>query len=98
MTSDEIETMWCRCEGQGLPGVVAFAEQVAQQAIAEALISVSHAVAEEREACAKAVEPTKPRACLCDQCDCGNQGNAEDVAAWDAQKWAADTIRLRSNA
>ena len=43
-------------EGRGLLNLINFAKAVADNAIAEALVSVSHAVAEEREACAELCE------------------------------------------
>lgn len=45
------------------------------------------------EACAKIVEPEGPRPCSCDHCYCGNYGDAERVAAWDAETYKAKAIR-----
>lgn len=49
--------------------------------------------ADEREKCAKLIEPKRPRPCDCDHCDCHNQGDTEAVAAWDADTAAAAAIR-----
>ena len=45
------------------------------------------------EEAAKAVEPKRPRPCDCDTCYCGNHGDMEAVAAWDADAAAAKSIR-----
>ena len=52
----------------------------------------------EREACAKLAAPKAPRPCECESCDCGNKDDAQRVAEWDAENFAATAIRLRSNA
>lgn len=49
--------------------------------------------AEERERCAKAIEPTYPRPCGCDTCDCHNYDDARDVAIWDEATRIAAAIR-----
>lgn len=36
------------------------------------------------EEAARVVKPSGNRPCDCDRCDCGNVGDAEAVAAWDA--------------
>jgi hypothetical protein len=46
------------------------------------------------EECAKMVEPKKPRPCDCERCHCHNTGDAEAVAAWDADSAMAKAIRL----
>ena len=51
------------------------------------------AVAAKRERCAKACEPTWPRPCDCERCDCGNATDARMVAEWDA--WTALARRIR---
>ena len=53
------------------------------------------AVKAEREACAKIAEPKGPRPCDCTDCYCGNFGDAEEVAQWDADMWIAKAIRER---
>lgn len=45
------------------------------------------------EEAAKVVAPSKPRPCDCESCYCGNAGDAETVAMWDAENWAAKRIR-----
>jgi hypothetical protein len=45
------------------------------------------------EECAMVVEPTKPRPCDCERCYCGNHGDMEAVAAWDADASNAKAIR-----
>lgn len=54
--------------------------------------------ADEREACARLVEPKTPRPCDCERCSCGNIGDAESVARWDEAAWAAKAIRARIGA
>lgn len=53
------------------------------------------AVLNEREACAKVCEPTSPRPCDCDFCDCGNSGDKAATADWDASSALANAIRAR---
>lgn len=48
------------------------------------------------EQCAKLVEPKRPRPCDCERCDCGNSGDLEAVAAWDADAANAKAIRALS--
>ena len=48
---------------------------------------------EMREKAARAIEPYNKRPCDCRGCDCGNVGNAMDVAQWDADTSSAATIR-----
>lgn len=45
------------------------------------------------EECAKAIEPRNGRGCDCERCDCGNSGDANRVAQWDADMASARTIR-----
>lgn len=45
------------------------------------------------EACAKVAEPKSPRPCDCERCYCHNQGDADAVAAWDAEMAVAINIR-----
>lgn len=45
------------------------------------------------EECARLVEPKRPRPCDCERCNCHNQGDAEDVAAWDSDAASAKAIR-----
>jgi hypothetical protein len=45
------------------------------------------------EECAKVVEPKGPRPCDCERCYCGNHGDLEAVAAWDADAYNAKAIR-----
>lgn len=45
------------------------------------------------EEAAKLVEPANPRPCDCDRCYCGNNGDAEAVAQWDADTFSAKSIR-----
>ncbi|WP_028136143.1 hypothetical protein [Bradyrhizobium japonicum] len=45
------------------------------------------------ERCAKIAEPSGPRPCDCERCDCHNQGDAEAVASWDAGMATANAIR-----
>jgi hypothetical protein len=45
------------------------------------------------EACAKIVEPKGPRPCDCERCYCGNHGDIEAVASWDADAANAKAIR-----
>lgn len=45
------------------------------------------------EEAAKIIEPKRPRPCDCERCNCGNYGDAEAVAAWDAENVAAAAIR-----
>ena len=49
------------------------------------------------EACAKIAEPKGPRPCDCTRCDCGNQGDAESAASWDAAMFVANQIRASAN-
>jgi hypothetical protein len=44
------------------------------------------------EEAAKLVRPKKPRPCDCERCYCGNHGDLEAVAVWDADKANADAI------
>jgi len=60
---------------------------------ADELDAAGDAVAAERERCAKLCEPTKPRPCDCERCDCGNATDARMVAEWDEA--AALTRRIR---
>ena len=53
------------------------------------------ATTQEREACAKFVEPSTPRPCDCQRCDCGNADDAQRTAEWDAAKSLAASIRSR---
>ncbi|ACL58511.1 hypothetical protein [Methylobacterium nodulans] len=39
-------------------------------------------------AVAAALKPTGERPCDCERCDCGNVGDAAEVAEWDAQQRA----------
>ena len=50
----------------------------------------------EREACAKVADPKSSRGCDCERCDCGNSGNAERAAQWDAETAIAAAIRQRA--
>jgi hypothetical protein len=45
------------------------------------------------EIAARLVEPKSPRPCDCERCYCGNRGDAESVAAWDADAANAKAIR-----
>ncbi len=49
--------------------------------------------AAERERCAKLCEPTNPRQCDCERCDCGNATDARMVAEWDEAAALAKRIR-----
>lgn len=51
------------------------------------------AVAAERERYAKLCEPTTPRPCDCERCDCGNSTDARMVAEWDEAAALAKRIR-----
>jgi hypothetical protein len=53
---------------------------------------VEMVIAEERERCAKIVAPKRPRPCDCEGCYCGNVGDAETVAQWDADNASAAAI------
>jgi len=59
--------------------------------------AIDDAIAAEREACLRIVEPTAPRPCSCTSCDCGNFDDAARVAVWDAEKALADSIRARNS-
>lgn len=48
------------------------------------------------EACAQVVEPKGPRPCDCERCTCSNLGDAEAVAAWEAEASNAKAIRALS--
>lgn len=48
---------------------------------------------EMQERCAQAIDPKDRRPCDCDSCYCGNLGDAQAVADWDACKAAAACIR-----
>lgn len=37
--------------------------------------------------------PRWPRACTCTYCDCGNSGDAQSVADWDARRDCAHDLR-----
>ncbi len=51
------------------------------------------AVAEKvKAACAIICEPKGPRPCDCTSCSCGNYGDTERVAAWDADNANAQAI------
>jgi hypothetical protein len=60
---------------------------------AYALAEVRKAVDAERERCAKLCEPTRPRPCNCERCDCGNATDARMVAEWDEAAAMARRIR-----
>jgi hypothetical protein len=45
------------------------------------------------ERAAQVAGPLGKRPCDCERCDCGNVGNAQDVAAWDAELACAAAIR-----
>lgn len=45
------------------------------------------------EECAKLIEPEGQRPCDCQGCYCGNRGDAEAVAAWDADASNAKAVR-----
>lgn len=47
----------------------------------------------ERERAARVVEPSGPRPCACERCDCGNRDDAESVARWDEAASNAAAIR-----
>jgi hypothetical protein len=49
--------------------------------------------AAERERCARLCEPTAPRPCDCERCDCGNATDARMVAEWDEAAAMAKRIR-----
>ncbi len=70
--------------GASVSDVMEIVWRIAEQAVAEALVSVSHAVAEEREACAK----------VCDDMVTG-EGDEEYAVGSGA---CAEAIRMRSNA
>ena len=55
--------------------------------------TVAEAVAAERERCARLCEPTGPRPCDCERCDCGNATDARMVAEWDEATSIARRIR-----
>jgi hypothetical protein len=52
--------------------------------------------AAERAECAKVADPKSSRGCDCERCDCGNSGNAERAAQWDAETAIAAAIRTRA--
>jgi len=66
-------------------------------ASSEAQLAYEHAKAvgwnEAVEACARLVEPKRPRPCDCERCYCGNNGDLEAVTAWDADAANAKAIR-----
>ena len=45
------------------------------------------------EECAKVAAPYGKRPCDCERCDCMNIGDAQNVAAWDAETACAAAIR-----
>lgn len=81
------------CNAVSVGDLEKFAELVAQQAIAEALVSVSHAVAEEREACAKVVEAEHVGENVDDECTYSKSDGGYNMAL----RHAAASIRGRSN-
>lgn len=58
---------------------------------AEAKLREARALA--LEEAAKVVDPPGDRPCDCDTCYCGNHGDMEAVAAWEADNCAAKAIR-----
>lgn len=50
-------------------------------------------MAAERERCARLCEPTTPRPCDCERCDCGSSTDARMVAEWDEAVALAKRIR-----
>ena len=63
--------------------------------VQEELAAANDALKSEREECAKLCEPKAPRPCDCERCDCGNSGDAWDVAQWDEATALAKAIRER---
>jgi hypothetical protein len=53
-------------------------------------------VARVLKAAAEAIAPKGPRRCDCTSCDCGNSGDAQSVAQWDAEMGAAQKVRALS--
>lgn len=39
------------------------------------------------------IYPTHRRACACTRCDCGNSGDAQSVADWDAREDCSNRLR-----
>ena len=42
------------------------------------------------------IYPTHRRACACTRCDCGNSGDAQSVADWDARQDCSNHLRSLS--
>jgi hypothetical protein len=61
--------------------------------LASAVAALRAAPVAMREGAARIVQPAGKRPCDCDRCYCQNVGDAEAVAAWDAQNAAAEAIR-----
>jgi hypothetical protein len=61
--------------------------------LVSALAALRAAPVAMREGAARIVQPAGKRPCDCDRCYCQNVGDAEAVAAWDAQNAAAEAIR-----
>lgn len=80
-----------------LSHILATASFIDADARAECERRVREAVEQEREECAKIVEPKGPRPCGCDYCYCSNIGDAQMCAGWDAEDYAATAIRARQS-
>jgi hypothetical protein len=80
---------WVWHSGEALEATEGLVEYVRADTIA-ALRAAPVAV---RERAARIVQPAGKRPCDCDRCYCQNVGDAEAVAAWDAQNAAAEAIR-----
>ena len=63
--------------------------------------TIGKSVAEEMirrtlEFAAGEIYPTHRRACACTRCDCGNSGDAQSVADWDARQDCSNHLRSLS--
>ena len=85
MTREELDTLW----QQALVASVRDGELYTRYRFAKLVAKA------EREACARVAEPAWDRGCDCALCDCGNTGDANRAAAWDAQAAIAKAIRAR---
>ena len=57
------------------------------------LESAKQAVRDAYEEAVQLVAPKTNRPCACESCDCGNKDDAQRVAEWDAENFAANAIR-----
>lgn len=73
----EARARWiARCSPDAIAGLLTLIERLAASQAETRRLALEEA--------ARVVKPSGNRPCDCDRCDCGNVGDAEAVAAWDA--------------